>query len=303
MAGWDAPPIAAGKVASGGSALFRDQSLCPFRAFARHRLHATSLALTDIGLSAADRGNLTHRALQYLWQRLGDQERLLYLSDNERNKLIQSVVNEAIKQHALQQPEIFTERFTLLEQRRLEQLLQQWLFIERERSPFKVIATEDWQTVRFHDLELHLRIDRVDELADGRCVIIDYKTGQVRKSDWESDNPNDPQLPLYAVTADRQVAAVAFASLKPGELKYLGQAEADGILPGVRADENRDWTERLAEWQQVLTRLASDFRAGKATVEPLLTACRYCDLQPLCRIYERAETLDAESVLEGDSGG
>ncbi len=295
----NAPEIPLGQTANGGSSLFKDQSGCPFKAFARHRLHAEALQQTDIGLSAAERGNLVHRALQYLWQRLKNIENLKYKTELELKELIHSVVLEAIKLQISQQPETFADRFTELEQKRLEQLLKQWLLIESDRSDFKVIATEEWKTILFEDIELHLRVDRVDELADGRCVIIDYKTGPVSKNDWESDRPNDPQLPLYAVTNSQQVAAIAFASLKRGKLGFVGQAESEDILPKVRTDADLLWQEKLDNWEQILIKLANDFRQGIATVDPTRTACRYCDLHSLCRIHERIENIEEDFEEEG----
>lgn len=293
-----APVIPAGQTANGGSSLFKDQSACPFKAFARHRLHAETLQQADIGLSAAERGNLVHRAMHYLWQRLKSLDNLNYKTEKELETLIHSVVSEAIKLQVSQQPETFADRFTELEQKRLEQLLKQWLVIEKGRSEFKVTETEEWKTIIFEDIELHLRVDRVDELADGRCVIIDYKTGTVSKNDWETENPNDPQLPLYAVTNEQQVAAIAFASLKRGKLGFVGQAESEEILPAVKQGTELEWQEKLEYWQAVLIKLANDFRQGIATVEPTTTACRYCELHSLCRIHERIESID-ESIEEG----
>ncbi len=296
----DAPEIPIGKIANGGSSLFKDQAGCPFKAFARHRLYAESLRQTDIGLSAAERGTLVHRALHFLWQRIKTSENLKYRSESELVKIIHSVVQEAIKQQVSQQPETFTDRFTELEQLRLERLLKQWLQIESDRNDFKVIATEEWQTILFEDIELHLRVDRIDELADGRCVIIDYKTGVASKNDWESDNPNDPQMPLYAVTSKQEVAAIAFASLKRGKLGFFGQVDGDDILPGIKEDTDYSWQDRFESWEQVLIQLANDFRKGKAIVEPTTTACRYCDLHSLCRIHERIDNhVDGEQQEGG----
>jgi len=292
----DAPEIPTGQIANGGSALFKDQAGCPFKAFARHRLHAESLQQADIGLSAAERGNLVHRALQYLWQRLKTSESLQYRSETELEKLYILSYWRRLSSKYLNSLETFTDRFTELEQQRLEQLLKDWLFIEHNRSAFKVIATEEWQTILFQDIKLQLRVDRVDELADGCCVIIDYKTGVVSKNDWETDNPNDPQLPLYAVTSEQRIAAIAFGSLKRGKLGFVGQANADDILPGIKQDVDLLWQDKLDRWEQVLIQLANDFRKGKAIVEPTVTACRFCDLQTLCRIYDRIES--PEEVIQ-----
>ena len=293
-----APAVDADAVIEGGSALLRNQSICPFRAFVRHRLHATTLASMDIGLNAAERGVLAHCALQYLWQRLGDHETLHYRSENELDKLIHSVVNEAIKQQTLTQPHTFTRRFTELEQQRLTLLLKQWLMIEAVRSPFKVLATEQWQSIEFEGMQLHLRLDRIDELADGRCVIIDYKTGQVSRHDWDIEHPTDPQLPLYAITHEQDIAAIVFASLKPGKLGFIGETDAEGQLPNVRPDMEFPLSERLRQWKSTLGRLAREFQRGRAVVEPLETACRYCDLHAMCRIFERMESVGEDRLAE-----
>lgn len=170
-----------------------------------------------------------------------------------------------------------------------------------------MIATEEWRTILFEDIELHLRVDRVDELADGRCVIIDYKTGVVSKNDWETDNPNDPQLPLYAVTSAQEVAAIAFASLKRGKLGFVGQGDvnpdSDDCLPGIKQDADIAWQDRLDAWEQLLIQLANDFRQGKAIVDPTVMACRYCDLHSLCRIYERCENPDEIDQEAGLANG
>ena len=124
------------------------------------------------------------------------------------------------------------------------------------------------------------------------------KPGAVNKNDWESENPNDPQLPLYAITNEQEIAAIAFGSLKRGKLGFIGQADGEDILPGIKQDMGLSWQDRLAQWEQVLIQLANDFRQGKAIVEPAKMACNYCDLHNLCRIYERIESPDEVSDSE-----
>ncbi|MCG8379912.1 MAG: PD-(D/E)XK nuclease family protein, partial [Proteobacteria bacterium] len=286
------PAASVAKEVKGGSLLFKDQAACPFKAFARHRLHAQSLQNIDIGLNAMERGNLAHRSLQYLWQRLKDSENLHYKSDAEIQSLIVSVIDDAIKQQALYQPETFTDRFTELEKKRLQRLLSDWLSIERQRDQFKVVATEKKQEIKFSGINLQLRVDRIDELDNGRFVIIDYKTGQISVRDWDSENPKDPQLPLYAVTSEQKIVALAFASLKRGKLGYVGYSEEENLLPAIKTNNSIEWNQQIKIWRNVLTKLAENFCKGDINVDPTVTACRYCDLHSLCRVYDRIENPD-----------
>ncbi|MEX2525624.1 MAG: PD-(D/E)XK nuclease family protein [Gammaproteobacteria bacterium] len=296
-----APPPAAGG-AIGGTALFRDQSVCPFRAFARHRLHAGAPEEVDIGLSPRDRGLLLHRALHLLWQRLHSQEQLCAMDPGELERLLASVTDEVIQLLKKRHPRLWTERFTGLEKARLIHTLRQWLQQERQRAPFIVVAGEEAQRIRVEGVEVNTRIDRIDRLADGREVIIDYKTGEAGVNEWLGERPDDPQLPLYAVTRDAEVAAVAFGRLKRGRgFGYQGLASEDGILPATKAfsASNQakylisdahpvpEWSDLLASWRGVVAGLARGFLDGDARVDPKdARACRYCDQHPLCRIHE-----------------
>lgn len=298
-----APPLSGNGPVPGGTALFRDQSVCPFRAFARHRLHAGALEEVDIGLGPRERGLILHRVLHLLWQRLQSRDRLLALEAGALETLLASTVDEVIEALAKQHPRIWTPRFTELEKSRLVNTLRDWLQQERQRAPFTVIAGEESRLVNIEGIEVNTRIDRVDRLPDGREVIIDYKTGAAGVKAWMGERPDDPQLPLYAVTRDAEVAAVAFGRLKRGrEFGYQGLASEEGILPatGAFSDSRQarelisdtapepDWEDLLMNWRQVVTRLARDFLDGDARVDPKnAEACRYCDQHPLCRIHER----------------
>jgi hypothetical protein len=50
---------------------------------------------------------------------------------------------------------------------------------------------------------------------------------------------------------------------------------------------HRAFSEQRAEWKRVLEKLADNFRAGHAEVDPKRDACDYCGLKALCRIRER----------------
>ena len=81
---------------SGGSSLLEDQSQCPFRAFARHRLRVEPLGTFSVAASAADRGSLLHAALFALWGEICDSTALLSLSDIQQEQTIGRAVEAAM---------------------------------------------------------------------------------------------------------------------------------------------------------------------------------------------------------------
>jgi probable DNA repair protein len=290
-----APAISAGQIVGGGTGLFKDQAACPFRAFARHRLYAYGLNSVDIGLDAMDRGSLVHHVMQLLWQQLNGYEGLLSRDETELNTLIDSVIDVALKKYRQWCPQTFTRRFTNLEKQRLNSLIHEWLDVERKRQTFTVFACEQKQVFSYEGIEVSIRIDRIDQLTDGRYVIIDYKTGTTSLKSWFDERPDEPQLPLYAVTNPGEIAALVFAKVKRGEASCVGLADGEGIIPDIKTINNTPYTREIDDWQTlftrwkiILTQLAIDFREGEAQVDPKdANTCRYCDMHIFCRIDEK----------------
>jgi hypothetical protein len=56
----------------------------------------------------------------------------------------------------------------------------------------------------------------------------------------------------------------------------------------------------LADWKREAESLGAGFAAGEARVDPKreLQTCRYCDLQTLCRVYEKLNPLKDETEVE-----
>jgi hypothetical protein len=138
-------------------------------------------------------------------------------------------------------------------------------------------------------LQVKTRADRVDEVAHGRDVILDYKTGRLKLTAWDGDRPDEPQLPLYCATSDRPIAGAAFAVIRAGESGFRGLTDAGVSLPGMnrmRIENPIGFDDQLKEWRVVLEHLAEDFRRGRADVDPKPAACDNCGLWALCRIRE-----------------
>ena len=306
----NAPPVV-GRYSGGGAALFQDQSQCPFRAFARHRLASRGLDNADIGTDAMQRGSLLHDLMQNVWSELRSQERLKAMGEAELETFIQARTQDLMQVYRKRYPLVYTQRFADIEAERLAQILREWLELELQRAPFTVAEVEVRARSAIGDVEFSTRLDRVDVLEDGRRVIIDYKSGQPGVSKWVGERPDEPQLPLYAVTHPKPVAAITFARLKRGEkFGFEGLAADDGLLPDMReftwdkrakkvleklatsaGKEGPTWQHLLYCWRAVLENLAQEFRKGVATVTPKRNACNWCDQQPLCRIHEVNERI------------
>jgi probable DNA repair protein len=282
----DAPAPAA--AARAGTGLLKDEAACPFRAFAVHRLRAAGLESPHAGLDAIERGTLVHRVLAGAWERLGSKAALDALDARALEAMLDTVADEAIRRKQRERPTTFGGRFAAVERRRLVRLAREWLDAERKRSGFAVLATEAQRTATLGMLDLRLRLDRLDLLDSGERVVIDYKTGRATVVSLLGPRPDEPQLPLYLTVAEPEACAVAFAQVRAGDMRFAGLASATGLVPGAEVPE-AGWAGQQAAWRIELERLAEEFAAGGAAVDPKRPGetCRLCDLQPLCRIRER----------------
>jgi RecB family exonuclease len=282
------PPLPSPEI-PGGASVLRLQAACGFRAFAEIRLRAASPQARELGLSAAERGSLAHRALEAFWSRTSSRAELSALSSADRHARIDEAVDTAFLAFPLPSAtEPWTAAFLSVQRDRLRRLLSSWLHHELQRGPFTVLSREAKDFVTVGPLRLEIRPDRIDQVDEGR-VLVDYKTGSsAHPANWMGDRPDDPQLPLYALlTPPEELKALLFARLRPGkDMKWMG-LEADArILPPNRTTTVTDLSTSLGEWRTVLSSLAEDFASGHAEARPknYPLNCRYCGQRLLCRL-------------------
>ncbi len=297
------PALTPGVQVRGGSSLFKEQAACPFNAFARLRLGACEPEPAQPGFSALARGNMLHESLADFWTRVKDHAGLDALDDAALGQLLADITHGAIDKARRQRPGELGHHYCQLEQERLCRLLHTWLTAEKERAPFRVLAVEARQDINFAGLPLTLRLDRVDALAGDELLLIDYKTGDPKITHWWGDRLQEPQLPLYAVTYEGPVAAIAFAQINARKQSWLATGDAQSALPGFKAPP-LDWSQQLASWRDNLTRLAQDFMAGDARLDFASREARdrATELLPLNRLPETALLNDALPRLPLASG-
>lgn len=280
----------------GGTAVIKDHAACPFRALAIHRFGARGIRGVHAGLDVMERGTLIHHVLAQAWEHLKTKNELDVVDDWRLDALLGNAAEEAIARIRRDRPTALSGRFAEIERRRLVRLARDWLNEEKKRNGFEVIAIEDKRSIEIGGLVLSTRLDRVDEFDDGRRIVIDYKTRAPSMSTLLGDRPEEPQLPLYLVTAEPNAAAVAFAQIKTGDMRFAAVARDSDLLPGTKAlsesrlsDQYSSWEELVATWRRDLAHIAESFSSGNAQVDPkhFPHTCGSCDLRSFCRIDER----------------
>jgi len=297
-------PLAAGQKVRGGASVIRNQSACPFRAFATHRLGITALGETSPGIEASSKGSLIHLALEYIWKKLKRRTALAALSEEETAVLIDAAIDYAWAEGYV----TADSRTREFEKKRMQCVLLTWLALELQRPDFRVAAIEKSYHMQLPEasglsssgvrFEVHIKADRMDVDASGRNILIDYKTGAKQSvAKWlpgESDGRiEEPQLPQYAMAAELgEDDAVAFARVRSGDMGYEGLCGEDIGIKGIAACDGKrnvpdDWQAVLDDWKMSINALATEFVEGRCDVSPRdRNACNYCGLEAVCRIEE-----------------
>ncbi len=281
---------------SGGSQFLQAQALCPMQGYLGYRLKLIEQEEITLGVDPRDRGIFVHQVMQQIWETLGNQASLLGYSDDELHALIDSILEQSTDQ-GMNADSLLAQ----LEKEKFAQLIFQLLQLEKKRAPFTVAACELSQQITIDGLEIQCRLDRIDELDDGRRVIIDYKTGQVDINKWFGERLCEPQMPLYLLSDKTNIAALAFAQLHHKGVKFSGVSEEDKLLPAIKSIEqsNADvdnWQDFIYQVETGLKTVTEEIKSGYAAVDPdtSLKACDYCPFDGVCRITEITQMQQAE---------
>jgi hypothetical protein len=261
----------------GGSGLLKAQAENPFDSFVKYRLGAPLPIAPVNGFSHIEKGNILHNSLAALWQQLNSQENLLALSDDALAQLISEQVNIAISDVKRHKPKHLSDTLCQIESERQSQLLAQWFEVEKQRPPFTVVAMEEARTIHVNGMHITIRIDRVDQLPDGRYLIIDYKTGQANINAWKSQRPKEPQMPLYAVTYSEKthkVKGISFAQININDQTFKGIGDGDIATGITHIEKNKmglpsTWESTLEHWQQIVDQLLTEFTQGDCAIKYL----------------------------------
>lgn len=271
---------------SGGTALLASQAKCPFQAFASHRLKIRTNSTSPDGIDLAERGQILHRVLEKVWTHLQQQSQLSRLSPAELKNMIATSIATTLRDFTHRRPHGLSPLAQEVEQDRLQQLVEQCLSWEQQRSPFQIAGLEQSFQFNLGGLPLQIRMDRLDqEIESQHKIVIDYKTSLPTSKPWLEERPEAPQLLLYALL-DAQIDTLIFIQLKAGRIAFQGLSARANPTSGIQVlKEHESWSTYKQHWEQQLSLLATEIQQGYCAPKPKRASlCQQCSVHTICRI-------------------
>lgn len=252
---------------------------CPFQYFARHtlRLKTRPLAPQD-RLDFMLQGTIVHQTLAE-WHR----------QPQPIEPLFDRVFAEQCRKHA-----VFPGyRAESLRRRMLDDLLQ---FGERQKLPpaAGVLTEEEFVMPVDEALIVRGRIDRIDKLADGRALIVDYKYSGAANVSGKLEKATLLQAGLYALAVEHKLglkpAGVFYYGLKR-DSSVVGWSDPPGAFVARSQPLTREWLDGvLAKVREAVEQI----RQGRIAPAPQSAdLCRLCDFRDVCRYEGAARTMAA----------
>jgi ATP-dependent helicase/nuclease subunit B len=245
----------------GGTGALGRQARCPVRAFCQDRLGARPLEPLGFGVPPRLRGIAVHRAAESLLAGAPAQADLA-----ARASSVAPSVERALAK-LFGRTRAHLAALYELEAEQIERMLTAFLRAELARAPFRVRAVEQRASVTVGPLTFDVRIDRVDELADGTLAIIDYKTSErATSAEWFGGRLRDAQVPLYASHSADAVRAAVVARLTAEDARYFGFWPGDAFPGRPTRAAHPDIAAQLAQWRAQLAELAGELAAGDTRI-------------------------------------
>ncbi len=279
---------------------------CPYRWFLQRRL---ALEGPDEGFGSLERGTFVHEMLQSFYLRLREEgePRVTEANRDRAVALLDAVFDEACASQALRKP---GHRYVPLDRHErdlragLLPKLERYVAAEAAFLPGFVPTYLEWDYGRGGDVPyaghwLTGTVDRIDVDAEGRAVVIDYKTslGPVYHLHGRDEEPGGAfalprrtQALVYARVAEQLLGVRVVAALYVNPLRQAVAGAFDGrsldaaAVPGLDPERSRvpygpvgSFAELLDRVEEEVARRLASLAAGDVRPAPSdKEACRWC---------------------------
>jgi exodeoxyribonuclease-5 len=270
------------------------QSACPLAAYLVFRLRARMQSAPTPFHDNRLRGNLVHSTLEALYKP--------YLGTG--NKPPASAIDVAID-IAFNEPAAGKLNLPAVidaEKLLVRRTVAHWLDFESNLETGDLLALEWRADFRLLDMGIQVRIDRVNQMPDGRVILSDYKTGAPKSpASWGQDRLGDVQLPFYATILNKsdqfKPAGICIMTANVHEPAITGLADDEYSAgfkvsgfehkPSTLAKGLLSWEGALNHWETGINSLVNEFLQGDARNQIFdEKALAYSGLEGLLRTSE-----------------
>ena len=243
---------------------YEDLRRCPYRFFALRQLKLQEAEELESEVGKREFGNWLHTLLNSFHEALKE------APDPDawvRIAMINIASEDARASLGLSQSEFLP--FAAIWPRVRDGYLE-WL-AAHEASGAQYLEGESWKEMTYGDIALVGKLDRIDHLADGRSIVMDYKTeARTTTQARIRDGQEDTQLAFYAALLADDTLAASYVN--------LGEKEATKTYDQPHIVHLRD--------ELINSILLDVSRISAGAPLPALgegKACDYCSARGLCR--------------------
>lgn len=266
-----------------GTYQLKEFQTCHFKSFAKFRLKLAELEMPSLGLNAKEKGIIVHEALQRYYTENKD----ITLTDIKHEQLNKNI-RELLTYYLSKKPLSGNNEYITTTTTIISQAIVEFINLDATRPKFTVKATESKHKITISDINIRCIIDRIDEVATGKYILIDYKTGATSPSHW-FDIIKDPQMPIYSLNYKESIVGLAFAKINHIQAVFSGITSKDNFIEGTMT-KYKDFASigsMIDYWQTEITTIVSTYATGSIRLTPSSKAvCKTCDYQRLCRIWD-----------------
>jgi ATP-dependent helicase/nuclease subunit B len=240
---------------------------CPYQFFALRMLRVSVMdELSDMP-EKRDYGGWLHAILMTYHETVRDQKTALEQRTGLLARISEQVFGAAIAQHpaalgyAARWQKVMPAYLLWANERET----QGWYFAAGEAPMQQSLA---WPG---GGIELHGRLDRIDESSVGERAVLDYKTRPLPSLVTKLKDAEDHQLPFYGLLSGQQLTAAHYVALETFKDKT-----GDVAAP--------DFERRQHDLQQqIVTVMQAVQQGAPLPANGIESVCQYCEVRGLCR--------------------
>lgn len=210
----DLPTIKNTERLKGGASTVQRYKEDPFSGFALGRLKIGEKRKPTFGIDPLNRGTIVHNAIAIFYYDLPSQEDMKSWSTEKIQNKLNKAISDAFRPYVTSNENAFEQIFFDIEKNRTKKILEKLIDFDLNKDDFKLKSVEKSAQLKYSNIILNLKIDRIEEYANKQLCIIDFKTGKVKKILDRNKQFKELQLFVYAAAFDEPVDLISYLYLK-----------------------------------------------------------------------------------------